>query len=352
VLFQEKKYIDTIPTKSRAYLVADIGGTNANFGVFKNVHGVARLLYSMHFKSKEITHFTEVIKQVLAYARDMYRLEIPAACVAAAGVIQKSRTYVKPTNLTFAIDATEIVRETMLDCVLLTNDFEVIGYGLRLLDQDTLVHVQGGQAEQFANKAILGAGTGLGKCILVWHEGHDHYIPVASEGGHADFAPHSQEELELVHFIQEKENRNCPISWEQVLSGTGIQRLYAFYKRRNQQKKANAQIQANGLMPDEIFNSRHLDDYCWHTFELYAKLYARCAKNFALDALALGGIYIAGGIASKNLSLFEQKQFLQEFTDCGKMEAILKKIPVYVITDYNVSLYGAAEYMRIEGLCD
>ena len=350
--FKEKIYINPVPTKTHAYLVADIGGTNANFGVFKNVRGAARLLYSVHFKSQEITRFTDVMQQVLSHARDTYQLEIKVACIAAAGVIQKKRTYVKPTNLNLPIDTAEIVRETTLDCVHLTNDFEVIGFGLRLISSDSLSKVNDGRPEQFANKAVLGAGTGLGKCILVWHMGHDHYIPVASEGGHADFVAHNELDLELIHFIQKKENFTCPVSWEQLLSGNGIQRMYAFFKSKNNAAKSHPQLSSHGLAPDEIFNSRHMDEHSWRTFELYSQIYARCAKNFALDALALGGLYIAGGIASKNLPLFEREHFMREFTSCGKMHHILMQIPVYVITDYNISLYGAAEYMRIQDLCE
>lgn len=350
--FTEKIYTDPVPTKTRAYLVADIGGTNANFGIFINVRGAARLLYAVHFKSQQITRFTDVVHQVLDHARDTYQLEIKVACIAAAGVIQKSRTYVKPTNLPIAIDAAEIVRETTLDCVHLANDFEVIGFGIRLITPDGLSKVNDGHPEQFANRAVLGAGTGLGKCILVWHMGHDHYIPVASEGGHADFVAHNELDLELIRFIQQKEKFTCPVSWEDLLSGAGIQRLYAFFKSKNNNAKSHPHLTANGLAPDEIFKSRHMDEHSWRTFELYSQIYARCAKNFALDALALGGFYIAGGIASKNLPLFEQEKFMNEFTSCGKMHDILLQIPVYVVTDYDISLYGAAEYMRVQGLCE
>jgi glucokinase len=214
------------------------------------------------------------------------------------------------------------------------------------------VLINSGKARKYANKIILGAGTGLGKCILYWDKHKNRYMPLASEGGHADFAPQTQEELDLALFIKKKEKFSCNISWEDVLSGCGIQRMYRFFQSRNKKAFSDPEFNMNGgPLPDEIFKSRNGDEHSQKTFELYTKLYARCAKNFALDALALSGVYIAGGIAAKNLPLFELPGFMQEFVNCGKQSDLLKQVPVYVITDYNVSLYGAAEFMILEGMC-
>ena len=348
--FKERTYVATIPRDVEAILAGDVGGTNCNFGIFQLVDGELSLLFSVHFKSQEITNFTDVIKQVLAHVQTAYQITIKKACLAAAGVVDPERHYSKPTNLPFIIDTQEIKKASGLACVMLANDFEVIGYGLDRIDPKDLVKVKEGKEKQKANKAILGAGTGLGKCILLWDHHRGYYVPVASEGGHADLAVRSELELELIAFIQNLEHKSCAISWEDVLSGYGIQRLYKFFRHKNKKIKANEFLEKNGLHPDEIFNNRHLDQHSWNTFELYSSFYARCAKNFALDALALGGVYIAGGIAAKNLHLFEQQGFHDEFINCGKQQQLLQDIPIYVITDYNISLYGAAEYLRLEEL--
>lgn len=350
--FREVKYVAAIPSNIKPVLVGDIGGTNCNFGIFYHVDHTHVLLLSIHFKSKEITSFEEVVKQVLAYLKLTYNLTITSACFASAGVVSAKRDFSKPTNLKFMIDIPAIVKNTDLECVLLANDFEVIGYGLALIDPKDLVLVNSGVPQEGTNKAIVGAGTGLGKCILLWEKDREIYVPVASEGGHADFASQSALEYELVSYIKKVRNSTCNVSWEDVLSGSGIQLIYNFFCSRNAAIKSNELLAKEGLHPDEIFNSRFLDEHAWNTFELYALFYARCAKNFALDSLARGGVYIAGGIAAKNLMLFEQDSFLTEFINCGKQQEVLKKIPIYVITDYNVSLYGAAEYMRVEGVCD
>ncbi|MCX5922187.1 MAG: glucokinase [Candidatus Dependentiae bacterium] len=348
---REVIYVQEVPRNVRAILVGDIGGTNSNFGIFQHPDDGLSLLLSLHAKSQEIVSFSDLVNQVLLHIKDRYSITVHHACFAAAGVVSADRDYSKPTNLDFIIDTQEIVKQTGLSCVFLTNDFEVIGYGLSCINAKDLVSVNHAVAHGKTNKAILGAGTGLGKCIMFWEKDRKMYVPVASEGGHADFAAQSEIEFALVNFLKKTNNCDCNISWEDVLSGTGIKNMYKFFCQYNGAVKPNDFLAKGGLHPDEIFNSRTIDEHAWHTFDFYAHFYARCAKNFALDSLSRGGIYIAGGIAAKNLQLFQQESFLNEFINCGKQKDLLKNIPIYVITDYNVSLYGAAEYMRLEGLC-
>jgi glucokinase len=348
---KEVVYVPLVPQNVNAILVGDIGGTNCNFGIFYMEKKEEKLLLSYHFKSKEITDFTGVIQQTLFICKNKYNITINTACLAAAGIISPERDYTKPTNLTFFIDTKDIIHRTAIKCVFLANDFEVIGHGLHRLNPQDIVQVKPGKDLKKTNQAIIGAGTGLGKCILLWESDRKHYSPVASEGGHADFPAQSELEYQLIQFIKKIYRKSCNVSWEDVLSGSGIQRIYQFFTARNHASQPNSFLGKKGLHPDEIFNSRHLDEHAFNTYELYAKFYARCAKNFALDALARGGIYIAGGIAAKNVELFRQPVFLDEFISCGKQEALLLDIPIFVIADYNVSLYGAVEYMKFEGLC-
>ena len=349
--FRHVVYSDPVPTNTICVLVGDIGGTNANFAFFAVNQTSATILFSLHAKSQEITDFTQVVIDVLAYAQATYDITATNACFAAAGVIYEERTMCKPTNASFTITTEDIKAQTNLHCVFLVNDFEVIGYGLASLDPKKLVKVRKGTIYPHANQAILGAGTGLGKCTMTWIKTVDRHIPVASEGGHADFAAQDQLEYDLTAYIRTTEDWGCNVSWEDVLSGNGIKRLYNFFRARNHKDPANHDLRINGLHPDTIFKNRFADPHAHNTFMLYTKLYARCAKNFALDALALGGVYIAGGIAANNLALFEQRAFAQEFVNCGKQQALLTDIPIFVIIDYNVSLYGVVHYMILERMC-
>jgi glucokinase len=344
--FTERIYIKPVPRSFTGILAADIGGTNSNFGIFRSTNGELVLVLSLHFKSQQIKNFTDVVEEVLAYLQTTYGISIEKAGFAAAGVVSERRDWVKPTNLSIIIDAKDILKKTGLSCVFVVNDFEIIGYGLNRIKQQELVKINNGKPRTHANKAILGAGTGLGKCILIWHKELGRYIPSASEGGHADFAPQTQDELDLVLFIKKTEKRRCNISWEDVLSGYGIQHIYRFFCYQN-----NMPCHSNGPHPDEIFKNRDEDENCHKTFKWYTLFYARCAKDFTLDALALSGVYIAGGIAAKNLPLFLDSSFMKEFINCGKQQELLQQVPIYVITNYNISMHGAAAYMLLENMC-
>ena len=350
IQFKEKKYVSDIPRNITGILGADIGGTNSNFGIFQIRNGKPILLFSFHVKSQEIREFPPVVNDLLTLVKQTYGITISHALFAAAGVVSPGKDYSKPTNLPIIIDAAEIKRATELKCVYVVNDFEVIGYGLDLIAPKELVLVNEGVAREHTNKAILGAGTGLGKCIMIWERDRNQYIPIASEGGHEDFAVQDKLELELVEFIKHREKRSCNISWEDVLSGHGIQRIYQFFHARSNDGRDAAREQVPH--PDEIFNARNDDQHSKDTFELYTTIYARCAKNFALDVLARGGVYIAGGIAANNLEMFKLPSFMDEFVNCGKQAELLREVPIWVITDYNVSLYGAAAYLLIENMCD
>ncbi len=349
IALREQLYGVDISHNSELLMGADIGGTNSNFGFFQKTDNGLQLVVSIHAKSQEVHDFAQLVKDVLALLKTNYGVTVKKGVIAAAGVISEHRDYCKPTNLNLEINTQLIMQATGMTCVMLANDFEVIGYGLNLIDPKSLVRVNGGEPRNHANKAIIGAGTGLGKCIMRWSNYAGRYIPIVSEGGHADFAIQHHIELELASFIKKSEHFDCNISWEDVLSGNGIQRIYQFFHSRTHSAHADGEQMPH---PDEIFKDRVKNQHNKDTFELYSRFYARCAKNFALDALALGGVYIAGGIAAHNLEMFQLPGFMQEFLNCGKQQYLLKQVPIYVITDYNISLYGAVHYLVLEQMCD
>ncbi len=345
-MYEFKKVTYTPEIPHGIYILgADIGGTNSNFGFFQVVDSTRILRFSWHYKSQKIKIFTELVRDMFAQVKQHYDITIEYACFAAAGVVTPEQDFCKPTNLSITLSSTDLIEHTSLKCAPIVNDFAVIGYGLSYVAPKDMILVHSGTEYAKGNKAILGAGTGLGKSILRWIDEHDRYIPVTSEGGHADCAVQTQIELDFIDFIRQEEARDCNISWEDVLSGHGIQRMYHFFSDKN------GISDGKNIPPDKIFARRHDDKRAWQTFELYTIFYARCAKNFALDSLCLGGFYVAGGIAAKNVQIFELPAFHQEFINCGKQVALLKNVPIWVIADYNVSLYGAAEYLILEKKC-
>ena len=340
---REVMYVDHIDRTFPFFLSADIGGTNSNFGIFSLNPEKAVLVLSLHYKSKNIEDFTEFMKSIIDYIRDQFAISVKAVCLGAAGIVYPHRVSARPTNLSIEININLVSKVTGINDIILINDFEAVALGIDLLDPRSIVNInKDGVHRRHANSACIGAGTGLGKSILVWHRDENRYLPIPSEGGHADAVFTTQEEFELRQFIHD-EYVKCPISWEMVLSGAGIQRIYRFLGTKNlyAETEVSHEIEKSGFNPDRISFFAEQDERCKDTFDLYCTFYARACKNFALESLSLNGIYIAGGIAAKNIRLFVEPLFLQEFKKCGKQRSYLEKIPVYLIIDYNVSLYGA-----------
>jgi len=345
---KEVTYVESIPHGGFLVLAVDIGGTNSNFGVCNIEHGDITLVLSVHAKSRDITDFPSVVAEVLQFLKSNHNIEIKNACFAAAGVVSPERDYAKPTNLDIVIDAKKILAATTLDSAVVIHDFEAVGYGGERIAKKDLLVVNKGQQRDHANRAIIGAGTGLGKSILGWNYTVNSYLPIASEGGHADFPVYNKDELALINYMRNEIGDAYPISWEDVLSGNGIKRIYNYLGTINsyEETKYTKEIaEVDG--PDTIFKYHKVDKRCGDTYDWYGKFYARCAKDFALESLALNGLYIAGGIASKNLPLFDRPEFMHEFSRSIKQETLLKSIPVYIVADYNVSLFGAAAYLAL-----
>jgi glucokinase len=345
----EEVYYGTLRTYTGPFFLAgDIGGTNSNFGIFTESSDPAELLISLQYKSIHVTDFAVFLRQVVEYIKTRYGIVCERACIGAAGIIEPKRISVQPTNLSFNINLATILNRIPFKELVLINDFEAVALGVELLPEKDFVTVQPGVAHFHANKGFLGAGTGLGKSILTWHTESQRYLPVASEGGHADASFYTEEERALMDFIQ-KNYGSCPLSWETVLSGAGIQKIYQFLGTLKQYPvtEATKEIEQHDFNPDRISYYAQIDERCKDTFNFYIRFYARCAKNFALESLALNGIYIAGGIAVKNITMFFDDRFKQEFTRCGRQSKHLAQVPLVIIANYNVSLYGALVAARL-----
>jgi glucokinase len=349
-VLEEKLYVKAIPEKGNFFLAGDIGGTNSNFGVLEISDKIPVLILSLHVKSKTVENYTSLVQMLCNYIKETYAITFKDACLGCAGIISENRTFCKPTNLEIIINAVEIKKITSLESILLINDFEAVAAGIDLIDPKSIIIIHKGKPKPGMHKASIGAGTGLGKVVLVWNSYFEKYVPCASEGGHADCVAYTSFEIELFKFIQQERTVECPISWENVLSGVGIQSIYKFLATQNSYPNTqwSKEIEQHNFEPDKIsYYGKQNDQHCKDTFTLYTQFYARCAKNFVLEALALNGMYIAGGIAAKNISLFSEPFFLEEFQKCGKHSEVLKDVPLYVIADYNVSLYGAWGFFQL-----
>jgi glucokinase len=325
----------------------DIGGTNTNIGIAGIKTKKLELLFSLSFKTQELDSLIPAILETLNYCKSRYNISISTGCIGAAGVVSASKDFASLTNADWNVEIKEILEKTDLKSVFIINDFQAIGYGINLLDHNNSQDIFKLRKEQsiktIQTKAILGAGTGLGKSILVFDKQLKAFIPIPSEGGHNDFPAENEFELKLADFVKKLRGISQPLTYEELLSGRGIESIYLFLKENQQFKKSTFtdEIDVASEKTPLISKYKEIDETCKETFKIFIKIYARCAKNLALDALALGGLYLAGGIASKNPEIFTSEEFLIEFENAYQRKDVLEKIPIYVVVNYDVSLYGA-----------
>lgn len=322
-------------------LGGDIGGTNTNLGIFGIKNNLPALLVSFHFKSKELKSLYYAVNETLNYIQKNYKVTVRNACLAAAGVLSPKRDYVKTQNLPWDISKKELLKKTKLKKIVLINDFEAVGYGISMLSKKDVAVIKKAKKVAKAPIVVIGAGTGLGKTSLIYDEHLKLYVPLPSEAGHSDFAAQNQFELDLTNFI--KKNKSIKsVPYEMILSGQGISNIYSFLRKTEKFRKTKYTNEIdNARNKHELISKyRHADETCKEVFKIFKKAYAAFARNCAIDCVSLGGVYIGGGIAPKNRDIFD-RDFVNAFEDNYKMKSVLKKIPIYLIMDYNAGLLGA-----------
>ncbi|MEF8847564.1 MAG: glucokinase [Candidatus Thermoplasmatota archaeon] len=339
---------DKIKNKFKKYVLgADIGGTNTNLCIAGVNNSKPVLLYSLNFKTQKLNSIIPAIQKTLSYSKNKYSIEnINVCCIGTAGLVKTDQKPVDLTNAKLTINSEKLKENTKIKSVTILNDFQIIGFGINLLDhknKNDIITVRKKINDHQGNKAVVGAGTGLGKTLLIHDKNFGSFIPIPSEGGHADFPAFSDIEQDIVDFVIKSGKTKKPVTYEDLLSGKGIERIYSFLREKNKDynSKFTEEIDDSKVKPYLISKYRKKDEVCRKTFDLFTRFYARCAKNFVLDTMSTGGLYLAGGIAEKNPEIFEKQIFIEEFEKAYQRSDLLKKIPIYVITNYEVSLYGA-----------
>jgi|GEM_PF-223923 len=329
-------------------LGVDVGGTNTTFAVAGVKNNEPILLYSLNFKTKNLDSLTSAINTALDFSKEEYDIDVFYACVGAAGLVSELNNYAKLTNVRWDISAKEIIDKTNLADIFIINDFQAVGFGINFLDLNNpndviVIHSSNKTSKKnYQTRAVVGAGTGLGKSILVYNKALKLFIPVHSEGGHCDLPVTSSFELALIDFIKKLRNIKENVTYEEVLSGRGLEAIYLFLKEREEfrESKYTRIIDAKVDKAEYISKYRDVDETCKEVFRLFSSFYARCARNFALETMAVGGVFIAGGIAAKNKEIFSSDVFIKEFENAYRRREVLSRIPIYIVTNYNVSLYG------------
>jgi glucokinase len=212
------------------------------------------------------------------------------------------------------------------------------------LAADQIYTLSEGDTSQIGNRALLAAGTGLGEALLIWN-GHSH-MPYPSEGGHADYAPRNEDEIDLLRFLKQKYNGR--ISQERVVSGQGLSNIYEFLREvRGIDEPVWLAERLAAEDPNAVITELALkakSEICEKTMDIFVSAYGAEAGNLALKLLSVGGVYIGGGIAPRILEKLKDGRFMKAFTDKGRMSQLLINMPVRVILESRAALLGAAAY--------
>jgi len=319
-------------------LVADIGGTKTSLALVGSAGGRLRITAEQRYASRDFASLEDIVLRYLS--------ETGAVChlggFAVAGPVQDERSRI--TNLPWEIDARGLQRQTGLRSARLLNDLEAVAWGIAALAPGDLAVLHPGEAGAVGNACVVAAGTGLGEAGLYW-DGERHH-PFATEGGHCDFAPSDEREVALLGFLQRRYGR---VSWERVVSGMGIADLFAFVLewRGGDPSAAPLEVLAAADVGAAVASgaASGICPACGEAMDLFVALYGREAGNMALKHMALGGVYLGGGIAPKNLELLRRGAFLDAFFAKGRMEGLMRRMPVKVILNQQAPLLGAARFM-------
>ncbi len=316
-------------------LAGDIGGTKAVLALFDHREGKPFPVAERTYPSQGIISLAETVLDFLAQtARARGGRAIRAACFAlAAPVYGPAYTF---TNLALTVNPEQVRKQlSFIPCLQFINDLEALGHWiLSTEEQDCFCLYAGrpaGGDRASLNKAVIAPGTGLGEALILG--GREVY---PTEGGHADFAPQEETDIELLRFLQRDYDH---VSYERVLSGPGLVNIYRFLSRRQGQPlpeplPAPEEISRRGLTGE--------CPTCQEALEIFARLLGAEAGNLALRSLALGGVYLGGGIPAKILPKLREGSFLQSFLHKGRFTALVEKVPVYVILEEQAALQGAA----------
>jgi glucokinase len=315
-------------------LAGDIGGTHTRIAIFDPTSSPLRPMRQADYPSHDYPGLAEIALDFLAQRPE----KIDSCCFGVAGPVVEGKSHI--TNLPWALDSAEIGARVGAPCTLI-NDLEANAYGIAELEPADFEVLQAGKPRHTANAGVISAGTGLGEAGMFW-DGRM-YRPFASEGGHATFSPRNVLEIHLLNYLLERFQH---VSWERVLSGPGLLNIYEFFRDtgRAEEPAWLTERLRQGDRSATIANAAiHAEsELCMMALDLFVSLYGSEAGNLALKLMALGGIYLGGGIAPRLLTRLKSGTFLLSFAAKGRLQQTLEDIPVLVILNDRTSLIGAA----------
>jgi glucokinase len=301
-------------------IAGDVGGTKT---LLRCVEGDGTTSAEHRFESGAYATFDQLLGEFL----QLCSKPIDAACFAVAGPVLGDKATV--TNVGWTLEVPALRTAHNIARVSLINDFYAVALGVPVLPDSDLLPLQTAERDRTAPLAILGAGTGLGQAYV--HNVKDEWHVISSEGGHRDFAPQDEEQTKLLlHLLKEHDH----VSWERVCSGMGLENIHTF-------------LGGGEADPADIAKRAESGDAtALRTVAMFVDIYGAEAGNMGLSVLARGGVYLAGGIAAKNVPWFTDGRFMSAFRRKGRFAKLMATLPVFLMTNEHVGLLGAVEGAR------
>lgn len=342
-------------------LAGDIGGTKTNLALYEWTTSRVEPVRLESFHSSDYKSLDDILVEFLTPPKAPTPLtslgtegtrpgkqgdplpaepvKLAAACFGIAGPVIDNHS--ETTNLPWVVDGPSIAKQFSIPRVQLLNDLEATAYGIAWLRPGELEILNAGSPPKKRQAlALIAAGTGLGEAILFW-DGKS-YRPMPSEGGHTDFAPNNDQEIELLRYLR---GQYLHVSYERILSGPGLHAVYEFLRdtKKNEPTWLAEKIKA-GNPAAEIAQAglQGQVEIAKQTLDLFATIYGAEAGNLALKALSLDGVYVGGGIAPKLITKLHDGTFMKAFTNKGRYKRLMTQMPVKVIMNQQTALLGAA----------
>lgn len=326
-------------------LAGDIGGTNARLAYFQPQNGHLQLVSERVFPSREHRELGEIVVRFL----DESGTRPEAACFGIAGPVRNGR--VETSNLPWVIEQSLLAKQIHTPATMLINDLEASAWGIGALAERDLVPLNRVTGTVVGNQAVIAPGTGLGEAGLFW-DGTRHHV-FACEGGHTDFAPQNDLQIELLRFLIAKFGH---VSYERILSGPGLVNVYEFLREsgcgKESAKTAAAMTSGDPAAAVSRAALSGEDALAENALEVWIAVYGAEASNLALKILATGGLFLAGGISPKILPKLKGPCFMNSFVNKGRLSPLVESMPVYVVTNDKTGLLGAARCAAVRAAKD
>ncbi len=321
-------------------LAGDIGGTKTMLALFSAESGTGSPLVEDSFPSSDFSSLEELVARFLAGSK----AGISRASFGVAGPVSQGMARI--TNLPWDVSESRISKTLRIPEVRLINDLQALAVAVPHLADSDIFTINPGEGVAGGSIAVIAPGTGLGEAYLTLE--NSRYVPHASEGGHANFAPGNTSETGLLGYLQKEHDQ---VSVEMVCSGRGIPNIYRFLRESSPMEETPwlARKLSEVKDPTPVIIDAALDNsrpcpLCLSTLEMFVSIMGSEAGNLALKVLATGGVYLGGGIPPRILPALKTTTFMKAFSGKGRLKEIMDQMPVYVIINPKAALIGAACY--------